>query len=229
MILAEKRAYNNDKWMTENIIKGVEEMTWEEVLKLDIKELIEWINEQTSKGLTVTEVARNLGGRPATLTDKAKAKGYVFDKDNKIYILKDAEKMTAVTKEKKEVSDQSKTKVIEKTEEKKDTSHTKNNDNSHQRKLIRVNKDAGEDAGTKALESISENIKGIKELLEADREVKKSKDIVISLEDEEDTRTTIRVNAGAWKKFESFTLKNSEYKKKNLLSMALLEYVQNHK
>ena len=100
---------------------------------------------------------------------------------------------------------------------------------SFQKKLIKINKDAGEDAGAKALVSISESIQGIKELLEADREAKKSKDIVIGLEDEEDTRTTIRVNAGAWKKFESFTTKNSEYKKKDLLSMALLEYVQNHK
>lgn len=204
-------------------------MTREEVLKLEINELIELINEETAKGIKVVEVAQNLGIGEKTLRERAKTGGYSFSRKDNKYILDNAEKMTEVTKEKKAVNDQSKTKVIEKIEEKKDTSHTKNNDNSHQRKLIRVNKDVGEDAGVKALLSISESIQGIKELLEADREAKKSKDIVINLEDEEDTRTTIRVNAGAWKKFESFTLKNSEYKKKDLLSMALLEFIQNHK
>lgn len=204
-------------------------MTREEVLNLEISEFIELINKETATGAKVIEVAKNLGIGEKTLRERAKTGGYSFSRKDNKYIIDNAEKMTEVIKGEKAVNDQSETEVIEKTEEKKDTSHTKNNDSSHQKKLIKVNKDAGEDAGAKALVSISESIQGIKELLEADRETKKSKDIVISLEEEEDTRTTIRVNAGAWKKFETFTLKNSEYKKKDLLSMALLEYVQNHK
>lgn len=215
--------------MTRSIIKGVKRMTREEVLNLEISEFIELINKETATGAKVIEVAKNLGIGEKTLRERAKTGGYSFSRKDNKYIIDNAEKMTEVIKGEKAVNDQSETEVIEKTEEKKDTSHTKNNDSSHQKKLIKVNKDAGEDAGAKALVSISESIQGIKELLEADRETKKSKDIVISLEEEEDTRTTIRVNAGAWKKFETFTLKNSEYKKKDLLSMALLEYVQNHK
>ena len=215
--------------MTENIIKGVEEMTGKEILALDAEKFFELINTERMNGLNNIEIAKKLGIGERTIRTRAEKGGYSFSRKDNKYILDNAEKMTEVTKEKKAVNDQRKTKVIEKTEEKKDTSHTKNNDSSHQKKLIKINKDAGEDAGAKALVSISESIQGIKELLEADREAKKSKDIVISLEDEEDTRTTIRVNAGAWKKFESFTLKNSEYKKKDLLSMALLEFIQNHK
>lgn len=53
--------------------------------------------------------------------------------------------------------------------------------------------------------------------------------IELPLDNEKDFRTTIRVNKSIWNEFNKFSEKNREFNKKDLLSMALKEYIENHK
>lgn len=53
--------------------------------------------------------------------------------------------------------------------------------------------------------------------------------IELPLDNEKDFRTTIRINKSIWNEFNKFSEKNKEFNKKDLLSMALKEYIENHK
>lgn len=53
--------------------------------------------------------------------------------------------------------------------------------------------------------------------------------VELPLENEKEFRTTIRVNKIIWSQFNNFSDNNKEFTKKDLLSMALKEYIENHK
>ena len=52
--------------------------------------------------------------------------------------------------------------------------------------------------------------------------------IVIDLDNAETTLTTIRVNSDVLKMFNDFCIQHKEFKKVDLISMALKEYILNH-
>ena len=49
------------------------------------------------------------------------------------------------------------------------------------------------------------------------------------MENKTDFRATIRVNNVVWENFSDFTNKHKEFTKRDLISMALKEYMENHK
>lgn len=59
----------------------------------------------------------------------------------------------------------------------------------------------------------------------------KSENIVIELpkETQKDFRTSIRINNVIWQQFDNFIEDHKEFTKRDLLSMALKEYMENHK
>ena len=53
--------------------------------------------------------------------------------------------------------------------------------------------------------------------------------IQLPMENKTDFRATIRVNNVVWENFSDFTNKHKEFTKRDLISMALKEYMENHK
>ena len=183
-----------------------EEMTREKVLSLDIEDLIVLVNEMTRNGVKVTEVAKTISIGDKTLRNRIKEGGYIFNRELKEYVKSDDKNNT--------ISDDGngEEKTLGEVKSKRG-SRTKVTDNFSDGVLM----------------EIAESVRGIKELLEAYREQERVEGINISLKDEEELRTTIRVNKRVWEKFERFSKENKEYKKKDLLSMALKEYINTHK
>lgn len=58
-----------------------------EFSKMDIKEQVKFINSKTITGITVINVAKEIGTSDKTLRKNLKAKNYIFDRAKKIYIL----------------------------------------------------------------------------------------------------------------------------------------------
>lgn len=52
--------------------------------------------------------------------------------------------------------------------------------------------------------------------------------IELPIEGDKNFRTTVRVNDVVWKQFDEFCSKHSEFTKRDLISMALREYINNH-
>lgn len=55
------------------------------------------------------------------------------------------------------------------------------------------------------------------------------KEIVINLDEPETLTKTLRLNIKVYEEFEQFCKDNNQYRKMDLTSMALKEYVENHK
>lgn len=62
-------------------------MTGKEVLKLEVKDLMELVNKDTVAGMKVEDVAKKLGIGDKTLRNRAKAGGYKYNPNAKQYIL----------------------------------------------------------------------------------------------------------------------------------------------
>lgn len=56
-----------------------------------------------------------------------------------------------------------------------------------------------------------------------------NKEIVINLDEPETFTKTLRLNIKVYEEFEQFCKDNNQYRKMDLTSMALKEYVENHK
>ncbi len=52
--------------------------------------------------------------------------------------------------------------------------------------------------------------------------------IKIDLADNENTRTTIRINKTIWEEFDAFCEKNKEFNKQDLMAQALKEFMKKH-
>lgn len=81
-----------------------------------------------------------------------------------------------------------------------------------------------------AVKYIMNNIKFLKELLEEYISSPKSfkPNIKIDLDTTENITKTLRINKKALETFEKFCEENPQHKKMDLISMALIEYVNNH-
>ena len=65
-----------------------------EFSKMDIKEQIKFINSKTISGMTVINVAKEIGMSDKTLRKNLKAKNYIFDRAKKIYLLLESNEST---------------------------------------------------------------------------------------------------------------------------------------
>lgn len=200
--------------------KEYKSMTKEELLGLEIKELISIVNSITREGNKVSEVAKMLNVSDKTLRNKAKENNYVFSRELKEYVLNDDKSVKEEEKKKSKTKRVIAKKVPQKNDKIKDESMTKSEEGKGKKSASSENE---------ILKSIALSVDCIRELLEVDRKEKKNERINISLENKEELRTSIRVNKEVWEEFELFSNRNKIYKKKDLLSMALKEYIENHK
>lgn len=175
--------------------------------KLDTLDQIEYINVQLENNNSITSICKTIGIGRSTISDRFKKAGYTYSKQLKKYINNDCS--TDVN--------------IKKIDELAQTTDS-NTDGSN---IIDVLEPA----------QIQENILNIAkeydtliEMLEMYKKNKKvlNNNIVIDLDNAETTLTTIRVNSDVLKMFNNFCIQHKEFKKVDLISMALKEYVLNH-
>lgn len=203
---------------------------WDGDIK-DINKIALYINAELSKGRTQKDIEINdFKVNERVIEKKLKRKGY--KKINNQYVLEnsnnkeyDNSNTSVTTKEPK---------VISRLQEDKKNKYDNN--------MTMVTKDKYDNSNTLVINDINiknnllelaKNYNKILRIIERyDKEYDKEYDsIVIELPVEtiKDFRTSIRVNNIIWEQFNTFANEHKEFTKRDLLSQALKEYIENHK
>lgn len=203
---------------------------WDGDIK-DINKIALYINAELSKGRTQKDIEINdFKVNERVIEKKLKRKGY--KKINNQYVLEnsnnkeyDNSNTSVTTKEPK---------VISRLQEDKRNKYDNN--------MTIVTKDKYDNSNTLVINDINiknnllelaKNYNKILRIIERyDKEYDKEYDsIVIELPVEtiKDFRTSIRVNNIIWEQFNTFANEHKEFTKRDLLSQALKEYIENHK
>lgn len=181
---------------------------------LEVIYQIEYINNLLKENKTLTSIAKDLDIGRSTIRDRFKKLNYRYSKELNKYVLNNGVKC---------ISD-----VIQKNN--KSLKSINNND------LIKYNdcmpdvKQLNEDMKNKLVNVMSEYDVLIEmiELYKRNSNVIQSK-IIIDLPDVESELTSFRVNKDILEEFNSFVKEQKGYRKIDLVSMALKEYMENHK
>lgn len=203
---------------------------WDGDIK-DINKIALYINAELSKGRTQKDIEINdFKVNERVIEKKLKRKGY--KKINNQYVLEnsnnkeyDNSNTLATAKEPK---------VISRLQE--------DNKNKYDNNMTIVTEDKYDNSNTLVINDINiknnllelaKNYNKILRIIERyDKEYDKEYDsIVIELPVEtiKDFRTSIRVNNIIWEQFNTFANEHKEFTKRDLLSQALKEYIENHK
>lgn len=179
----------------------------------NIEEVALYLNKELLRGRVQSDIEINdFKVKKGTISKRLNRKGYKkiegqfvgYDNNN-----------TIVTDNKNSEYDNSNTIVVI------------DNDNSDTQVIneVNINKE-------KILGLVSNYDKIIKLIEEYDKKCVKEYDnieIELPIETIKDFRTSIRVNNIIWEQFNEFTNNHKEFTKRDLLSMALKEYIENHK
>lgn len=199
---------------------------WDGDIK-DINKIALYINAELSKGRTQKDIEINdFKVNERVIEKKLKRKGY--KKINNQYVLEnsnnkeyDNSNTSVTTKEPK---------VISRLQEDKRNKYDNN--------MTIVTKDKYDNSNTLVINDINiknnllELAKNYNKILRIiERYDKEYDSIVIELPVEtiKDFRTSIRVNNIIWEQFNTFANEHKEFTKRDLLSQALKEYIENHK
>lgn len=187
--------------------------------KLNIEDQIKYINEELKKGSTLTNTCKNIGIGRTTVRDRALKHSYAYDSSLNQYIgATNAANKTTVSAPKVPIRNDMSTPIVP--------------DKSDLSTPI-VSKEM-----TSRLIKLCNNydkILDVIEWFENDRDktnvIEVVQGIKINLPEEKDTnfRKTLRVNDEVWKQFSKFCDGHKEFTQKDLLSQALLDYMENHK
>lgn len=182
-------------------------MTKDEFNSLDSIDQVEYINNQLENNNSVTSVCKSLGIGRSTVRDRFKKNNYIYSKDLNKYIYNNCNTDVNIEKVDKNVQ-----------------TTASNTDGC----IVEIPDSA----------KLQENILNIAkeydtliEMLEMYKKNKKilSNNIIIDLDNEETSLTTVRINTDVLKIFNQFCTEHKEFKKVDLLSMAIKEYILNHK
>lgn len=174
----------------------------EEFNKLDIKEQIEYINKLLTEGRSLTNISSDLNISRATIRKRFTKIGYIYNKQINSYI------KASNTKVKQGNTD---------IQEAKEKTMYINSDTDVKHKLIRIAKEY------EILIEIIEKYKSTTNI------VQNNNNIVIDLPSNKSELTSFRVNSEILKEFNKFAKNNNQYRKIDIVSMALKEYIENHK
>lgn len=194
----------------------------------NINEIALYMNAELSKGRTQKDIEINdFKVNERVIEKKLKRKGY--KKINNQYILDDNSNTKVTTKEPKVIS-----------------SHQEDKDKKYDNDITVVTKGEYDNNNTIVINDkniknnlieLARNYDKILRIIEAydknnDAQYDAQYDgIVIELpmETKSDFRTTVRVNNVIWEQFNIFAVEHKEFTKRDLLSMALSEYMRKHK
>lgn len=205
--------------------------------KFDIEIQIEYINSEMAVGKSFSQVCKEIGySDESTLRKKYNKKEYKLNDTKTAYIKVCDRGMTEVSKtnntvpkkvieKNNPINDKGMNVVIEHTEpiqvvdDNKVTQVTNFDDNSMTfNNQIKSN-----------LIGLAENYDRIMELLNSDKNMTSGINIELPIETVDNFRTTVRVNNVVWDNFKNFCKEHKEFTQRDLLSEALLEYINNHK
>ncbi len=176
--------------------------------KLSINEQVEYFNKELVKGNNLTNICKSINIGRSTVSDRFKKINYKFNKQTNQYeIIENNDSNTYVIK------------------------HIDNNtyNTSIADTVNDVINISSEDIKQNLLE-LANNYKIIQEIIndyKRNTSVVK-KQIIIDLPQSDSKVTTLRINEEVAKIFNEFANKNSQFKKVDLLSQALLDFVRNH-
>lgn len=176
------------------------------MLELDIN----YINELL-KSMTVKEVRSELGVSEKLFQKEIKRLGYKYNQKTKQYDLIDYKSNISVT-DCKSSDYESNTKII--------------HDNNYKDNTNVIPKEA---SINKAANLIVDEYDTLKSMIKWFKDKENTIDrIVIDLPDAADKRTTILINEIIYNQFNQFCNNHKEYSKKDLMAMALLEYIRKY-
>jgi len=182
-----------------------------DISKLDIDQLVKYVNLELKKNsnLSVNKLCDKLEIKRSTLKTKLQKEKYFFNTNNRSY-----EKNKDVI----ENDDTNKNKDIS-TNDSTMKEVISNNDNdmtfSHQMKSN--------------LMELAKNYDKIMTLINSDKNMTDGIIIELPVETKDNYRTTIRINNVVWENFKEFCVQNKMFTQRDLLSMALTEYVNKYK
>jgi len=192
-----------------------------DISKLDIDQLVKYVNLELKKNsnLSVNKLCDKLEIKRSTLKTKLQKENYFFNIDNRSYEKNKA--VIAIDNIMKDVIKNDDTNKSEDISTNDDTikEETSNNGNdmtfSHQMKSN--------------LMELAKNYDKIMTLINNDKSMNDDIMIELPVETEDNYRTTIRINNVVWENFKEFCVKNKMFTQRDLLSMALTEYVNKYK
>ena len=196
-------------------------MTKDQFNQLEVIEQIEYINNQLENNSTLTLVCKDLGIGRSTIRDRFKKINYIYSKDLNRYVYNDS------------VTD-----VLQKgtTENNKCIAGVIHKENNVSNTLVaRVDKvtdiiNRSEVEIKETIIDIVNNYDVLKEIIELHRRNTSviKQQITIDVEESDSKLTTLRVNSKILDKFNEFCSKNKQFKKVDLLSQAIKEFIEKY-
>lgn len=174
---------------------------------LDVMEQVEYINNLLENKRSLTSISKDLSVGRSTISERFKKLGYRYNKQFNQYIKHD--------------DSNSNTDVV--------FCNTKSLKSLKDKDLIMYN-DSNTDVNSKLINITNEYeiLMEMIELYKSNSNVLQNK-IIIDLPEAESELTSFRVNKEIIKQFNEFTKEQKEFRKIDLVSMALKEYMENHK
>lgn len=183
-------------------------MTKDKFLKLNINDKIKYLNDKLSDGQTVTRIREDLSIGEKKLQKIIREHGYKYDQKKKQYIIHEViHEVIQSNPEEKNSLIQTYTEII-------------------QDEIIHIDN----------LKYFNENFDLFKNMLERFKDgiehLNTTSNIIINLKDDSQIKRNprpVRINAFVEDDWMKFCEENKRFTKKELLSMALYEYMENHK
>lgn len=193
---------------------------------LEILEQIEYINDQLKNNKSITYVCKEIGVSRSTIRDRFKKIDYIFSKELNRYMYNNSRTNILQESTKSINSDNNRCITI-------DTCIEKNKSNTD---VVQVDKvtDIINKSDIEIKETIIDivnNYEVLKEIIELHRRNTSiiKQQIIIDIEESDSKLTTLRVNSKVLDKFNDFCKEYKQYKKVDLLSQALKEFIEKYK
>ena len=197
-------------------------MDKEKFNKLEVLEQIQYINNELENNKSITSVCKELGIGRSTIRDRFKKANYKYNKESNKYI--DNNSITDVTQDNIEINNGCNTSDINKENNKSVT------DVIQRDTVTEIINKSDEEIKNNLLDLVS-NYDVLKDIIELHRRNTSviKQQIVIDIEESDSKLATLRVNSKVLEQFNDFCKDNKQYKKVDLLSQAIKEFIEKYK
>lgn len=192
-----------------------------DINKLDIEQLVKYVNLELKKNsnLSVNKLCDNLEIKRSTLKTKLHKEKYFFDTNNRSY-----------EKDKAAIAINDSMKGVIKNDDTNKNKDISPNDDTMKKLISNNDNDMTFSHQIKSnLMELAKNYDKIMLLIDSDKNMNDGITIELPVETKDNYRTTIRINNVVWENFREFCVKNKMFTQRDLLSMALTEYINKYK